>query len=50
MTSKEQAEALKKLVDILAQEGDQWLLQEPFTWEKSPEWTKGDVVPHPQNL
>jgi hypothetical protein len=50
MTSKEQAEALKKLVDILAQEGDQWLLQEPFTWEKSPEWTKGDVVPHPHNL
>jgi len=50
MTSKQQAIALKKLADTLAQEGDQWLLEEPFIWEKDPEWPKGDVEPYPHNL
>lgn len=50
MTNKQKATALKELVDTLAQEGDQWLLREPFVWEKSPEWTAGDVAPYPHNL
>ena len=50
MTNEEQATALKELVDTLAQEGDQWLLEEPFLWERQPEWVTGDVTPYPHNL
>lgn len=47
MTNEEKATALKGLVDTLAQDGEQWLLQEPFIWEKDPEWGSGDVTPYP---
>lgn len=50
MTNEEQATALKELVDTLAQEGDQWLLKEPFVWEKRAEWVMGDITPYPHNL
>jgi len=47
MTNEQKATALKELVDTLAQEGDQWLLEEPFAWEKRPQWVVGDVTPWP---
>lgn len=49
MTNEQMAMALKQTVDALAKEGDQWLLEEPFIWEKHGEWewSKGDVVPYP---
>lgn len=50
MTNEEKATALKKLVNTLAKEGDQWLLQEPFIWEKQAEWELGDVTPYPEDL
>lgn len=45
--TNEKAKALKQTVDALAQEGDQWLLEEPLIWEKQKQWAKGDVVPYP---
>jgi hypothetical protein len=47
MTNEEKATALKGLVDTLAQDGEQWLLQEPFIWEKDPEWGSGDITSYP---